>query len=51
MMIRKKSNPWARAKYLYVLPLAAVTMAAFARKSPSHWTRFQVSKLMIYRQL
>lgn len=31
MMIRKKSNPWARAKYLYVLPLAAVTIAAFAR--------------------
>lgn len=31
MMIRKKSNPWARVKYLYVLPLAAVTMAAFAR--------------------
>lgn len=27
----KKSNPWARAKYLYVLPLAAVTVAAFAR--------------------
>lgn len=31
MMIRKKSNPWARAKYLYVLLLAAVTVAAFAR--------------------
>lgn len=31
MMIRKKSNPWARAKYLYVLPLAAITVAAFAR--------------------
>lgn len=31
MMIRKKTNPWARAKYLYVLPLAAVTVAAFAR--------------------
>ncbi len=31
MMIRKKSNPWARVKYLYVLPLAAVTVAAFAR--------------------
>ena len=31
MMIRKKANPWARAKYLYVLPLAAVTVAAFAR--------------------
>ena len=27
----KKSNPWARAKYLYVLPLAAVAVAAFAR--------------------
>ena len=31
MMMRKKSNPWARAKYLYVLPLAAVAVAAFAR--------------------
>lgn len=31
MMIRKKSNPWARVKYLYVLLLAAVTVAAFAR--------------------
>ena len=30
MMIKKKSNPWARLKYLYVLPLAAVTVAAFA---------------------
>ena len=31
MMIKKKSNPWARMKYLYVLPLAAVAVAAFAR--------------------
>lgn len=31
MMMKKKSNPWARAKYLYVLPLAAVAAAAFAR--------------------
>lgn len=31
MMMRKKSNPWARAKYLYVLPLAAVAVVAFAR--------------------
>ena len=31
MMIKKKSNPWARMKYLYVLPLAAVALAAFAR--------------------
>ncbi|WP_301842637.1 TonB-dependent receptor plug domain-containing protein, partial [uncultured Parabacteroides sp.] len=31
MMLKQKSNPWARLKYLYVLPLAAVTVAAFAR--------------------
>lgn len=31
MMIRKKSSSWARAKSLYVLPLAAVAVAAFAR--------------------
>lgn len=31
MMLKQKSNPWARLKYLYVLPLAAVTIAAFAR--------------------
>ena len=31
MMIRKKSNPWARLKYLYVLPLAVIAVAAFAR--------------------
>lgn len=31
MMLKEKSNPWARLKYLYVLPLAAITMTAFAR--------------------
>lgn len=31
MMLKKKSNSWARVKYLYVFPLAAVTVAAFAR--------------------
>ncbi|WP_293667104.1 M56 family metallopeptidase [uncultured Parabacteroides sp.] len=31
MMLKQKSNPWARLKYLYVLPLAAVAVAAFAR--------------------
>ena len=36
MMIKKKSNPWARLKYLYVLPLAAVTVAAFARPEVSN---------------
>ncbi len=36
MMMKKKSNPWARAKYLYVLPLAAVAVAAFARPEVSN---------------
>lgn len=31
MMLKQKSNPWARLKYLYVLPLTAVTIVAFAR--------------------
>lgn len=31
MMLKEKSNPWARAKYLYVLPLAATVLTAFAR--------------------
>ena len=35
MMQRRKSNPWARAKFLYVLPLAAVAVAAFARPEVS----------------
>ena len=35
MMIKKKSNPWARLKYFYVLPLAVVTVAAFARPEVS----------------
>ena len=36
MMIKKKSNPWARLKYVYVLPLAAVAVAAFARPEVSN---------------
>ena len=31
MMIKRKSNPWARMKCLYVLPLATLAVAAFAR--------------------
>ena len=31
MMLKKKSNPWARLKYLYVLPLAVIAVPAFAR--------------------
>ena len=36
MMIKKKSNPWARLKYLYILPLAAASVAAFARPEVSN---------------
>ncbi|WP_294592301.1 M56 family metallopeptidase [uncultured Bacteroides sp.] len=31
MMLKEKSSPWARMKYLYVLPLAAIAVTAFAR--------------------
>ena len=31
MMLKEKSNPWARLKYWYVLPLAAIAVTAFAR--------------------
>ena len=31
LMLKRKSNPWARLKYLYVLPLTAVAVVAFAR--------------------
>lgn len=34
-MLKEKSNPWARAKYLYVLPLAALAVTAFARPEVS----------------
>ena len=31
MIQKRKSNPWARMKYAFVLPVAATAMAAFAR--------------------
>lgn len=31
MMLKRKSSPWARLKYLCVLPLAAIAVVAFAR--------------------
>ena len=31
MMLKEKSNPWARLKYVHVLPLAAIAVTAFAR--------------------
>ena len=35
MMLKEKSSPWARMKYLYVLPLAAIAVTAFARPEVS----------------
>ena len=35
MMLKEKSNPWARAKYLYILPLAALAVTTFARPEVS----------------
>lgn len=31
MMSKEKSSPWARMKYLYILPVAAIAVTAFAR--------------------
>lgn len=36
MMLKEKSSPWARMKYLYVLPVAAITLTAFARPEISN---------------
>jgi len=36
MMLKRKSNSWARLKYLCVLPLAAITVVAFARPEISN---------------
>ena len=35
MMLKEKSSPWARLKYLYVLPVAAIAVTAFARPEVS----------------
>ena len=31
MMLKEKSNQWAKLKYLYILPVAAIAVTAFAR--------------------
>ena len=36
MMLKKNSNPWACMKYLYILPLATIAVAAFARPEISN---------------
>ena len=35
MMIKEKSNPWARLKYLYILPIAAICMIACTQSAKS----------------
>ena len=35
MMLKEKSSQWARVKYLYVLPLAALAVSAFTRPEVS----------------
>lgn len=35
MMLKEKSSPQARAKYIYILPLAALSVMAFARSEVS----------------
>ena len=35
MILKEKSSPWARLKYLYVLPVAAIAVTAFARPEVS----------------
>ena len=35
MMLKEKSSPWARLKYPYVLPVAAIAVTAFARPEVS----------------
>ncbi|MDH6357842.1 M56 family metallopeptidase [Parabacteroides sp. PF5-9] len=46
MMLKRKSNPWARLKYFYVLPLAAMAVAAFARPEISRELE-QISSIKI----
>lgn len=36
MMSKEKSSPWARMKYLYILPVAAIAVTAFARPEISN---------------
>ena len=35
MMIKEKSNPWARLKYLYILPIVAICMIACTQSAKS----------------
>lgn len=48
MMLKSKSNLWTRLKYLYVLPLAALTVAAFARPEISQELKMSESAIKVY---
>ena len=39
MMLKEKSSPWARMKYLYILPVTAIAVTAFARPEISDTTK------------
>lgn len=45
MMLKEKSNPWARTKYLYALPLACLAMLAFAHPDVAQAERSSVQKV------
>ena len=44
MMLKEKSNPWAKLKYLYILPVAAIAVTAFARPEISE-TAEEISRM------
>jgi len=44
MMLKEKSNPWARLKYLYILPVTAIAVTAFARPEISE-TAEEISRM------
>lgn len=54
MMLKQKSNPWARLKFLYVFPLAAVTVVAFARPEISRQLEMiadvELPESLVYQQ-
>jgi beta-lactamase regulating signal transducer with metallopeptidase domain len=45
MMLKEKSNPYARLKYVYILPLSCITMLAFAHPSVSSVEENTVEKV------
>ncbi len=49
MMVCPKSNPWMRAKYLYILPLALLAMAAFAHPEVSEEISGNVKQNLLHK--